>query len=92
MRASAKTPRKPKKSLAGIKKDIKALVGSRVKFKTKRKWKKTTEDEGILEKTYPNIFTVKVKNRKVAFSYVDVLTHTVELTVIKNKKKIKLAG
>lgn len=88
-----------KNSLSKIKKHVEAFVGRRVKLKANRGRRKTFEKEGILEKTYPNIFVVKIEDehstsRRVSYSYSDILTQTVELTVFAEdgKKRIKWAG
>lgn len=85
-----------KNELLRIKKDVEAFVGQRVKLKANRGRRKTFEREGILEKTYPNIFVVKIDDktdavRRVSYSYTDILTETVEVTVYGENgyKKIK---
>lgn len=59
----------------------------------------TWEKEGVLESIYPNIFVVKLNERKierrVSYSYADVLTETVELFVYDNNNndlEIKIAS
>ena len=47
---------------------------------------KITIKEGILESAYPSLFVVKVSNeydsvRRVSYTYSDVLTSTVEVTI-----------
>jgi uncharacterized protein Veg len=43
------------------------------------------EAEGILERTYPNVFVVYLDKqnavRRVSYTYADVLTETVELMI-----------
>ncbi len=75
--------------LAGIRKDLDSYVGERVRVKANKGRKRTVEKEGILEKTYPNIFVVKIKESKqspqrVSFSYTDLLTETVEVTIFRD--------
>lgn len=75
-----------KKVLAEIKQDLDACVGKKIKLKANRGRKKVFERIGVLEKTYPHIFVVKLDEqqnavRRVSFSYTDVLTETVELTL-----------
>ena len=71
--------------LAEIKKDLDGNIGKKIKLKANRGRKRIVEQIGILEKTYPNIFVVKLDEkrslvRRVSFSYTDVLTETVQLT------------
>ena len=46
----------------------------------------------MLESTYPNLFVVRVKEksveRRISFSYADILTETVILTVTKDGKEV----
>lgn len=68
--------------LACIKKDIESHVGDRVILKANGGRRKVFEDSGVIEKTYPSIFVVRLENdarRKVSYSYSDVLTKTVQL-------------
>ena len=75
------TPR----AIADIKKDLESFVGSRIRLKANRGRNRIVEREGVLESIYPNIFVVKLSERKierrVSYSYADVLTETVELFV-----------
>lgn len=78
---------KNKNALASIKEDVDSYVGKRVKLKTNQGRKKVLERVGILEKTYPHIFVVKVDDEKnkstqrLSFSYSDILMEVVELTL-----------
>jgi len=79
---------KNKNALASIKENVDSYVGKRVKLKTNQGRKKVLERVGILEKTYPHIFVVKVDDEKnnstqrLSFSYSDILMETVELTLV----------
>lgn len=70
--------------MAAIKQDLEEYIGQRITLKANRGRKKSIERTGVLEKTYPSHFLVKLDedyfNRKMSFSYADVLTKTVELT------------
>jgi uncharacterized protein Veg len=73
-----------KSVLDEIKKELDLHVGERIRVKANKGRKKIDEKEGILEKTYPHIFVVKIEEghlseRRVSYSYTDVLTETVEL-------------
>jgi uncharacterized protein Veg len=79
---------KNKNALASIKENVDSYVGKRVKLKTNLGRKKVLERVGIVEKTYPHIFVVKVNDEKnnntqrLSFSYSDILMETVELTLV----------
>jgi len=81
-------------TLEKIKKDVETYVGQRVRLKANKGRKKTFVKEGVLEQTYPSIFVVKFEGnrnsvRRVSYSYSDILTETVELTVCSENRKIK---
>lgn len=74
-------------ALKKIRKNVESNVGKMVRLKANRGRKRTFEKEGILEQVYPNIFVVKVTEsadfvRRISYSYSDILTDTVELTVL----------
>jgi uncharacterized protein Veg len=82
-----------KNALGQIRKEMEACIGKRIQLKTNKGRKKTQVREGILESTYPSIFTVRFENdfknvRKVSYSYTDVLTNTVEIKVCGSNKMI----
>ncbi|GAB4287249.1 MAG: hypothetical protein Kow0067_11950 [Coriobacteriia bacterium] len=68
-----------------IRSDLEALMGSRMRLKANMGRSKILEREGVLEQTHPSLFVLKVDEKRgrtarVSYSYVDVLTGTVELT------------
>ena len=68
-----------------IRSDLRALMGTRMRLKANMGRSKIVEREGILEETHPALFVVKVDEKRertarVSYSYVDILTGTVELT------------
>lgn len=84
-----------KKVLTEIKADLDAYVGKKIRLKANRGRKKVVERVGVLEKTYPNIFVVKIDERRssprrMSFSYSDILTETVELSVCHDEGDIKI--
>lgn len=86
-----------KKVLAEIKQDLDAYVGKRIRLKANRGRRKVIERVGVLEQTYPNIFVIKLdeaKNlgRRISFSYSDVLTETVELSLCNEDGDNKIIG
>ncbi len=85
------------RAISEIKKDLESFVGSKIKLKANRGRNRIIEREGVLESIYPNIFVVKLNERKVdrrvSYSYADVLTETVELFVYDTKdEEIKIAS
>lgn len=68
-----------------IRNDLSSHVGSRMRLRANLGRCKVVEKEGVLEEAHPNVFVVKVKEkmsreRRVSYSYADVLTKTVELS------------
>ncbi|MCL8208354.1 MAG: Veg family protein [Actinomycetia bacterium] len=73
-----------KSVLDDIKRELESHVGEKIRLKANKGRKKIDEKEGILEKTYPHIFVVRIEEgnvseRRVSYSYADILTETVEL-------------
>ena len=73
-----------KEVLSAIKSDIEEHIGEKVLLKANSGRRKVIVREGVLEKTYPNIFVVKVEgtdntSRMLSYSYSDILTQTVQL-------------
>ena len=62
-------------------------VGSKVRVKANKGRHRIDVTEGVISETYPSIFLVRVDNtiedtsRLVSFSYTDVLTKDVRLTL-----------
>jgi uncharacterized protein Veg len=74
------------KTLVEIKRALDANVGKRITIKANGGRRKTTERSGLLEETYPSVFIIKLDEdqhafERVSYSYADILTETVELTV-----------
>ncbi|MDD4171861.1 MAG: Veg family protein [Syntrophomonas sp.] len=85
------------RAIAEIKKDLEFFVGSKIRLKANRGRNRIIEKEGVLESIYPNIFVVRLNERKVerkvSYTYADVLTETVELFVYdKQDLEIKIAS
>ncbi len=70
-----------------VKREIDHHVGSKVRIRANKGRKKIVVKEGVIQSTYPSIFVVKIQDdghntqRVVSYSYTDVLTHTVELSL-----------
>ncbi len=67
-----------------IRDDLENRMGDRMRLKANMGRSKIVEREGVLEETHPSLFVVKVEEKRdrtarVSYSYVDVLTGTVEL-------------
>lgn len=84
-------------TLNKIRKDLEGCIGKDVILKANKGRKKTTVNKGVLESAYPNLFVVKVCNeydssRMVSYTYTDVLTSTVEVTVCEDMdRQIKIS-
>lgn len=83
-----------KNVLSEIKADLEPHLGSKVILKSNRGRNKIVEREGILEQLYPNIFIVKLEERRVtrriSFNYSDVLTEAIEITVCNPEQNFTL--
>lgn len=76
-----------------IRTDLKIHVGSRMRLRANMGRCKIIEREGVLEETHPNLFIVRVeekrdRSRRVSYSYADILTRTVELTHIEGGESL----
>ncbi|MBU5437022.1 Veg family protein [Tissierella sp. MSJ-40] len=84
-------------SLTKIRKDVEGCIGKKVILKANKGRKKTTVREGILESAYPSLFVVRICNqydstRRVSYTYSDILTETVEVTICDEaQRKIKIS-
>lgn len=68
--------------LASIRTDIENHVGEKVTLKANGGRRKVLINKGTIEKTYPNIFVIRLEHdtqRTVTYSYSDVLTKTVQI-------------
>ena len=55
-----------------------------------------SKEAGILEETYPSVFIVKLDQdqhafKRVSYSYADILTETVEVTVCDPDGQVRIA-
>lgn len=68
-----------------IREDLGNFVGQKIKIRANRGRKKVLEVEGVLEGIYPKLFVVRLNERqaerRISYSYADLLTETVELSV-----------
>ncbi len=75
-----------------IKENLDALVGRRVRLKANKGRKKILEADGVLEETYPRVFVITLNEdgtafRRVSYTYADLLTRTIELSVYESNGK-----
>ena len=74
-----------KKKVSKVQEALSQFVGSDVKLKANSGRRRYIERSGVLEGTYSNLFVVRVEEqsveRKMSFSYVDLLTGNVVLIV-----------
>lgn len=83
-----------KETLTNLKKNVESYIGQKVILKTNKGRKRVFVKEGVLEEVYPNIFVVRIdrglnSERKVSYSYSDILTETVEITLCSDASKIQ---
>ncbi|MBP5159973.1 MAG: Veg family protein [Lachnospiraceae bacterium] len=77
--------KQPVCSVSTIKKTIISNVGKKVQIRTNLGRNRYDLSEGVIDKTYPCVFLVKLDNdsndlaKTVSYSYTDVLTKEVEL-------------
>ncbi|MGM9524988.1 MAG: Veg family protein [Peptococcaceae bacterium] len=83
-----------KKKVSKVQEALSQFVGSDVKLKANSGRRKFIERSGVLEGTYANLFVVRVADqsveRKMSFSYVDLLTGNVVLIVNRDGKDYRL--
>lgn len=76
-----------KNDVSQVRKNILQHVGSKVMLETNKGRQKSLTHSGIIENAYPSIFTILLDSsstgpkRTVSYSYTDVLTKSVEITV-----------
>ena len=82
-------------SVTRIRKDLEGCIGKTVILRANKGRKRIVVREGILESAYPNLFVVKIANeydsiRRVSYTYSDVLTSTVEVTICEEEQEEKV--
>lgn len=82
---------KSNETIGEIKDSLDQCIGRKIKLKANGGRKKVIEKEGVLENTYPSLFIIRVDentySQRFTFNYADVLTKTVELTLIDEQQK-----
>ena len=83
-----------KKKVSKVQEALSQFVGCDVKLKAYSGRRRYIERSGVLEGTYSNLFVVRVEEqsveRKMSFSYVDLLTGNVVLIVNRDGKDYRL--
>ena len=69
-----------------VRNDIQKIIGSTVRLETNKGRHKSVIRQGVVSNVYPSIFTVALSDgrsysRNMSFSYTDVLTNAVEITL-----------
>ena len=84
-----------KNALSLIKRNVDSHIGERVVLKANKGRKRISIKEGIIEKTYPSIFVVRMDGeimetagRAISYSYCDILTNSVEVFLHKDNARI----
>lgn len=82
-------------ALLEIKKSMDTYVGHKIVLKANGGRKKIIERSGVLEETYPSVFIVKLDEeahhfKRVSYSYVDILTESVEVTVCNGNGQVRI--
>ncbi|MFD2115481.1 biofilm formation stimulator Veg [Paenibacillus yanchengensis] len=85
-----------KNVLLDIKRSLEAHVGSKIRLKANGGRRKTIERTGTLEETYPSVFIVKLDEeqhafKRVSYSYADILTESVEVTVCNEEGQVRIS-
>ena len=84
-------------ALNAIKRNLDHYVGEKILLRANGGRRKTIERTGILEETYPSVFIVKLDEeqhsfKRVSYSYADILTASVELTIRKDDGDVKITN
>ena len=81
-------------TLNEIRTHLERYLGERVTVRANRGRRRIVERNGTLEKTYPDVFLVRLgekqHNRSISFTYSDVLTSDVEVLVTDDQGPRKL--
>ncbi len=82
------------KNAARVQEALSRYVGSDVRLKANSGRRKFIEHTGVLEGTYSNLFVVRIEEksveRKMSFSYADLLTGNVVLLIHKDGRDYRL--
>lgn len=84
---------KPKMTIDSIRMKLDLHLGKRIKVKAHEGRRRVSIKEGILENTYPSIFVIRLDDesgsgRAVTWSYIDVLTDSVEIQFLDDVQEL----
>lgn len=72
-------------ALDKIRESLGGFVGQEIRLRANKGRKQVFEVDGVLEQTYPKVFVVRFSerqiDRRISYSYADLLTEAVELTI-----------
>lgn len=74
-------------SISQVRRAVNSHIGSKVRIHANRGRHKVDVTEGVITQTYPSIFLIQIENdvedsfKTVSFSYSDVLTKDVQMTL-----------
>lgn len=73
--------------MKSIRDEVKENLGKKVQVKADKGRKRIVVKKGVLENAFEDVFTVRVVNefglkRVISFTYKDILTSTVKLTIL----------
>lgn len=77
------------KDIMNVRRAVDANIGRRVRVRANKGRHKYSFAEGVIQESYPSIFTVRINadednaERVVSYSYTDVLTRDVQLVICK---------
>lgn len=76
-------------------KGMQSYIGKRIRLRSNGGRKRTIVQEGVLDRCYPNVFTVRCARKNVSdqetvsFSYIDILTRVVEIAIEPDPERVK---
>ncbi|MBR2569530.1 MAG: Veg family protein [Paenibacillus sp.] len=84
-----------KNTLLEIRRSLEAHVGQKILLRANGGRRKMVERSGVLEETYPSVFIVKLDQeqnafKRVSYSYADILTDAVQVSVCDDNGEMKL--
>lgn len=81
--------------LLDIKRNLECYIGEKIQLKANGGRRKTIERCGVLQGVFPSVFIVKLDQdqhsfKTVSYSYADILTESVELTILGDNDEIRI--
>lgn len=83
-----------RETLTVIKRNVENCLGQKVSLRTNKGKRKVNVREGVIEDVFPSVFIVRIEDglntsRTVSYSYSDILTETVEVTLLDGNHNIE---